>query len=84
VIFLSLSSDAAAQRGGYGEERYEKEEMQKRVREVFIKLQHDPRDSEDWRTIDASGDIQEVSNRIRSIVEPIVTSVRNSEIRSIQ
>jgi len=83
VIFLSLSSDAAASRGGYGEERYEKEEVQKRVREVFKKLQEDPRDAEDWSIIDASGDIEQVSERIWSILGPVIGSPKSKEIRSI-
>ena len=83
MIFLSLSSDAAALRGGYGEERYEKEEMQRRVREVFTQLQQDPKDAGDWRVVDASGNMEEVSDRIWNVVEPVLESVQH-EIRSIQ
>lgn len=83
MIFLSLSSDAAALRGGYGEERYEKEEMQRRVREVFTQLQQDPKDAGDWRVVDASGNMEEVSDRIWNVVEPVLESVKH-EIRSIQ
>jgi dTMP kinase len=35
TLFLDISPDQARARGGYGEERYEKEEMQKKVRGVF-------------------------------------------------
>jgi len=83
VVFLSLSSDTAAKRGGYGEERYEKEEMQRRVREVFSQLREDPRDTEDWRVVDASGDIEQVSDQIWKEVEPILNSVGDKEIRVI-
>ena len=83
MIFLSLSSDAAALRGGYGEERYEKEEMQRRVREVFAQLQQDPKDAGDWRVVDASGSMEEVSDRIWRVVEPVLENV-NHEIRSIR
>jgi dTMP kinase len=38
LFFLDISSADAAKRGGYGEERYEKEEMQARVRTLFQKL----------------------------------------------
>jgi dTMP kinase len=38
VLFLDISPLKAKERGGYGEERYEKEEMQKRVREVFGRI----------------------------------------------
>ncbi|KAK4161868.1 P-loop containing nucleoside triphosphate hydrolase protein [Cladorrhinum sp. PSN259] len=35
VLFLDLDEEQAKARGGYGEERYEQAEMQKRVRELF-------------------------------------------------
>ncbi|KAG8529777.1 uncharacterized protein KY384_005258 [Bacidia gigantensis] len=37
VVFLDLDQATAKARGGYGEERYENEEMQKRVRELFFR-----------------------------------------------
>jgi dTMP kinase len=83
VIFLSLSSETSALRGGYGQERYEKEEMQRNVYEVFTHLQQDPRDVEDWNVIDASGDIEEVSDQIWNVVEPILEDTNKGEIKSI-
>lgn len=38
VLFLDISPEDAATRGGYGEERYEKEEMQANVRKLFKTL----------------------------------------------
>ena len=38
VVFLDISTEDAAKRGGYGEERYEKEEMQGKVRKLFGEL----------------------------------------------
>jgi dTMP kinase len=38
VLFLDIAPDQARLRGGYGEERDEKEAMQARVREVFKRL----------------------------------------------
>ena len=83
MVFLSVSSDEAARRGGFGEERYEKEEMQNSVREVFNRLMKDPKDQGDWRVVNASGDIQQVSDRIWRVVEPVLKTVGNNEIRSI-
>jgi dTMP kinase len=79
-----LSSDVAALRGGYGEERYEKEEMQNKVRDVFKRLQEDPRDAKDWSIIDANGDVEQVSLRIWNVVEPILGSVSTKEIQNIR
>lgn len=38
VLFLDISSEDAAARGQYGEERYEKKEIQDRVRAAFDRL----------------------------------------------
>ena len=84
MVFLSLQSEVAAQRGGYGEERYEKEDIQRRVREVFTKLQGDKRDEGDWHVVDAGAEVEEVAKRIWDVVESVIESVDNREIRSIQ
>jgi dTMP kinase len=83
VIFLSLSSEISALRGGYGQERYEKEEMQRNVLEVFTQLQQDPRDVEDWKVVDASGDIEQVSARIWDILEPILENANKGKIKTV-
>src|SRR5256885_16919812 len=43
-IFLKLSTKDAAQRGGFGQEKYENREMQDRVRDLFddLKRQRQP------------------------------------------
>lgn len=41
VFFLNLSEEAAALRGDYGTERYEKKEFQGKVKNVFLKIQDD-------------------------------------------
>ncbi|KAI8353658.1 thymidylate kinase-like protein [Choanephora cucurbitarum] len=41
VLFLDLTIDEAEKRGGFGEERYEKRELQIKVREEFFKLKED-------------------------------------------
>lgn len=83
MIFLSLSSEEAARRGGFGEERYEKEEMQLKVRELFVRLQAEERDRGDWRVVDASGDVDQVGERIWEVVARVLESVGDKEIRSI-
>lgn len=41
VLFLDLSIDEAEKRGGFGQERYEKRDLQIKVRDEFTKLQDD-------------------------------------------
>lgn len=74
VLFLDISPEVAQQRGGYGEERYEKEEMQIRVRQIFRQIEADTLRSNShiiWSTIDASGILDEVERRIQEVVKPL-------------
>ncbi|KAG8835255.1 Thymidylate kinase [Serendipita sp. 400] len=70
VLFLDISPEVARQRGGYGEERYEKEEMQMRVREVFRRIEKEMNEEGKvkWRTLDASGSLEGVEETIKASV----------------
>ena len=57
--------------------------MQRNVYEVFTQLQHDPRDVEDWKVIDAGGDIEQVSARLWNILEPILENINKGKIKTI-
>ena len=79
TIFLDISPEhAAEQREGYGGERYEKLEMQARVREIFGRIGKEM-GPEKWVTIDAGrtreeveGDIWEnVSHLVEGTDEPV-------------
>ena len=74
VLFLDVSPGVARLRGGYGEERYEKEEMQIRVREIFRRIEADTVQSNSriiWSTIDASGTLEEVEGRIKEATKSL-------------
>ena len=62
-LFLSLSAEQAAKRGGFGTERYENETMQTRVRELFRSLLER---QQDVCTINAGRSLEEVSHDIQS------------------
>ncbi|KAK0457395.1 thymidylate kinase-domain-containing protein [Desarmillaria tabescens] len=51
VVFLDITPEKARERGGYGNERYEKEEMQQRVREQYKRIESE--NVVRWATIDA-------------------------------
>jgi len=78
-IFLSISEDTAAQRGGYGGERYENQEMQRKVRALFkeMKLGNDEQNDEyvDFNEIDAGRSVEEVRAEIRATVEEVMDNV---------
>lgn len=66
VIFLDVTPEIAKERGGYGEERYEKEEMQKRVRNEYTHVrEHDGR-SVRWEVLNAGREKDEVELDIRN------------------
>lgn len=63
-LFLDISAEDAAKRGGFGTERYEKQEMQDRVRSLFEELQIHADEAEDIITIDAGASVGEVEKSI--------------------
>ncbi|KAJ6256654.1 hypothetical protein Dda_8519 [Drechslerella dactyloides] len=85
VIFLDISQDAAAARGGYGQERYEKAEMQARVRALFEEMRADERDKEDWWVVDAGGDVEEVADAVwAGVQEGIRRAKQRPAVRAIE
>lgn len=78
VIFLDLSAEIAQQRGGFGEEKYEKKKFQQEVRKQFLDLRFCEGDEEkDMRVVDAGASVEEVEGRIWSEVEDAVGTVWN-------
>src|SRR5437667_2579246 len=75
-IFLKLSSEDAARRGGFGEEKYEKTEIQNRVRGLFdeLTLRRQP-EASDTEVIDASASLEEVESQVLQKVERVVEEV---------
>jgi dTMP kinase len=66
VLFLDLSSEEAAKRGGYGEERYETQQMQSRVRALFQDL-FKRLPNINLKQINAGGSIEDVASNIRAV-----------------
>lgn len=66
VFFLDLPIEQSKLRGSFGEERYEKEEMQQRVRNAFLDLAQ--ADKHMWRIVDANDTIANVEEKIWSNV----------------
>lgn len=63
LFFLDISSADAAKRGGYGEERYEREEMQARVRTLFYDL-FERLDNVPVHIVNAGGTMDEVTANV--------------------
>lgn len=76
VLFLDLDEKVAKQRGGFGEERYEKAEMQRRVRSLFKGLKTTmggwlKSDGEGVHVVDAGRDMEEVAEAIWDVVRNV-------------
>jgi dTMP kinase len=72
-LFLSISPEEAAKRGGYGMERYETDSMQTRVRNLFLSLLDLPHNDEIC-IIDAGRSVAEVA---QDILEPVLECMKN-------
>lgn len=72
-LFLNISREEAAQRDGFGLERYETDSMQGRVRDLFESLLALPHNDEIC-VIDAGRPLDLVS---RDILEPVLECIKN-------
>jgi dTMP kinase len=76
---LDISPERAKERGGYGEERYEKEEMQKKVREFFDRIGKEMVGAQGrsgkWVVLDAGMQKGDVVNAIWNEVEPFLAGI---------
>jgi len=62
-LFLDISIEEAAKRGGFGSEKYETKRMQDRVRELFGELQQSP-EKDEFIQVDAGKTMREVEDAI--------------------
>lgn len=81
VIFLDLDQDEAEKRGGYGGERYEKRDLQIRVRQRFAELQSidEKHRRVAWHVVDASQSIEEVKEHIIRIATATIERVQSEK-----
>lgn len=87
AVFLDLAEAEAAARGGFGEERYETGEMQRRVRGLFWGLKAGEvegvrfgEEAEDLVVVDAGGSVDEVAEAIWGVVGPKVEEAARGDL----
>jgi len=80
TLFLDVKPEIAMQRGGYGEERYEKQEVQSRVRQVFQRIGEEI-GADRWVVIDAGQDRNQVADDIWDSVVPVLGSTHKPVTR---
>lgn len=76
-VYLTISPEEAAKRGGFGTERYEKQEMQARVKNLFNELQKHS-EGQDFIEIDGGKDLDEVEAAVLEAVEGRIRTVEES------
>ncbi|KAJ2610169.1 Thymidylate kinase [Coemansia sp. RSA 1365] len=64
VFFLDIHPDDAAKRPGYGEELYEKSQLQLEVRAKFFTIM-----DKSWTVIDALKDVDQIHNQIMTLTK---------------
>ncbi|KAL5720005.1 dTMP kinase [Ranunculus cassubicifolius] len=74
VLYLDIPPEKAAERGGYGDERYEQLEFQQKVSQHYQIL----RDST-WQIIDASLPMENVEKQLRELVLNCVTTCQKGK-----
>lgn len=77
-IFLDISAEDAAKRGGFGTEKYERQEMQDRVRGLFEMLMQKS-EGEEMVRINAGGSVDVVQSEIRKQVKECMERIDTEE-----
>ncbi|CAL4131788.1 unnamed protein product, partial [Meganyctiphanes norvegica] len=78
VLFLDLSHEEAQRRAQFGEERYEKEEFQKKVYANYQLLK-----DETWKVIDANKSIEELQEVLSQEVIKTIDGVKENTIQKL-
>ena len=83
-IFLDIAPEVAAQRGGYGTEKYEMYDMQLRVRELFYRLRYQL-GYEDIVPIDAARSPDDVQcDILKAVTDALTEEKMASPLRRLQ
>ncbi|KAG6331513.1 hypothetical protein ID866_7577 [Astraeus odoratus] len=79
TLFLNVEPEVARARGGYGEERYETEDVQRGVRTVFERIGEEMNSARQgsWVVVDAGKDRDAVAADIWGVVEPLSRGVES-------
>lgn len=88
VIFMNMPVEQAAQRGQYGEERYEKLDFQREIQKKFLELQEEDRSAAaegggEWMVVDATQSIEDIQAQVQARVAEVVSNVRDKPIGSL-
>ena len=78
MLFLDLPPAVAATRGGFGNERYETSEVQRKVRDMFARIGQDVGGA--WEVVDAGGSEDEVAREVGERAARSVAAVAGTQV----
>ncbi|CAE6449222.1 unnamed protein product [Rhizoctonia solani] len=81
AFFLEVAPEVAKQRGGYGQERYENEEMQRAVRQTFQRIGKDVQ--ERWQVVDANRTQGEVEEDLWNRIGPLIKGQLQEDLETM-
>jgi dTMP kinase len=85
-LFLDISPEDAAKRDGFGAEKYEKKEMQDRVRDLFKVFMEREQEKEDFVKVDGGRQVEEVQEEVRKVAREVIERVERERrpLRSVE
>ncbi|KAM4772665.1 thymidylate kinase [Rhinophrynus dorsalis] len=81
ILFLNLSPEVAATRGGFGNERYETNSFQMKVQKRYAELMEDK--TLNWKLIDASQPVEDILKEIRELSEEAIQEAKDQPISKL-
>lgn len=75
VFLLTLSDEAMSNRPGFGTERYENVEMQRKVKNVYKQFK-----DKTWRTVDAAESFEKVHSNMLADIVARIKDVQNQQL----
>jgi dTMP kinase len=74
ILYFRGDIDSISLRDGFGSERYETLQIQRKVNEVYDKMMLDATDNNLWKLIDADGNIENISQEVEQICNNLTTA----------
>ena len=79
VVYLTLTAEAMARRGGFGIERYETSEIQKNVKKVYERMIESPL----WQVIDADKTENELTDELESMIVKKINDTNDEPLSTL-
>lgn len=79
VVYLTLTAEAMARRGGFGIERYETSEIQKNVKKIYERMIESPL----WQVIDADKTENELTDELEHMIVKKINDTNDEPLSTL-